>query len=203
MSLEIGSSGIVSYLSLFDSRCKQLILGAGATRSAGLKNITTKHLALAAQALSFIASLIPHVREFIRRHHPSTGVALSTVMGEFDRTRRSFLEHQQSIYDKLLDIMSGRATTHAKAMKTLNWEKEGKGGVNTYMELLVKETNTLHKVMTKHLPAGTVQMIMQPIFKAYKEQWGKAFGDVILDSEDAQQRFVPRLPLGLPLLTGT
>ena len=62
------ASSLISYLQLFNSRCTQLILGAGATRSAGLKNITTKHLALASQALAFTATLIPHIREFVRRH---------------------------------------------------------------------------------------------------------------------------------------
>lgn len=184
------ATSIISYLTLFNSRCTQLILGAGATRSAGLKNITTKHLALAAQALSFISTLIPHVREFVRRHAGS-GASVSNIMGEFDKVRRAYLEHQQSIYDKLVDIMAGRATLHAKAMKTINWETETKG-VNPYMETLTKETNTLHKVLSKHLPEATVTMIMQPVFKSYREQWGKAFGDVVLASEEGQKRYVPK-----------
>lgn len=183
------ASSMISYLTLFNSRCTQLILGAGATRSAGLKNITTKHLALAAQALSFISTIIPHVREFVRRHAGS-GASVSNIMGEFDKVRRSYLEHQQSIYDKLVDIMAGRATVHAKAMKAINWEKGGKDAVNPYMETLTKETNTLHKVLNKHLQEGTVKMIMQPVFKSYREQWGKAFGDVVLASEDGQKRYV-------------
>jgi len=189
MTQEIATS-MLSYLTLFNSRCTQLILGAGATRSAGLKNITTKHLALAAQALSFISTLIPHIREFVRRHLGS-GASVATLMGEFDKVRRAYLEHQQSIYDKLVDIMAGRATAHAKAMKTIDWEKEGKVGVNTYMETLTRETSTLHRVLSKHLPEMTVKMIMEPVFKSYKEQWGKAFGDVTLQSEAAQLRFVP------------
>ncbi|KAH6666870.1 Vps54-like protein-domain-containing protein [Halenospora varia] len=188
MTNEIAAS-ILSYLTLFNSRCTQLILGAGATRSAGLKNITTKHLALAAQALSFISSLIPHIREFVRRHAGS-GSAVSSLMGEFDKVRRAYLEHQQSIYDKLVDIMAGRATAHAKAMKLIDWEKDGKDEVNKYMETLTKETGTLHRVLSKHLPAMTVMMIMDPVFKSYKEQWGKAFGDVVLGSEAAKSRML-------------
>ena len=188
MTSEIAAS-ILSYLTLFNSRCTQLILGAGATKSAGLKNITTKHLALAAQAVSFISSLIPHVREFVRRHAGS-GSSVSRLMGEFDKVRRAYLEHQQSIYDKLVDIMAGRATAHAKSMKTIDWEKSGKSGVNAYMETLTKETSTLHRVLGKHLPEMTVRMIMEPIFKNYKEQWGKAFGDVVLTSEHGQDRYV-------------
>lgn len=188
MTSEIASS-IISYLSTFNSRCTQLILGAGATRSAaGLKNITTKHLALAAQAISFISSLIPHIREFVRRHAGS-GSNVSNLMGEFDKVRRAYLEHQQSIYDKLVDIMAGRAAAHTKAMKLIDWEAVGRDGVNTYMETLTKETRTLHRVLSNYLPAMTVQMIMEPVFKSYKEQWGKAFGDVTLGSEAAQSRY--------------
>ncbi|KAI4122831.1 MAG: hypothetical protein LQ347_006371, partial [Umbilicaria vellea] len=58
------TSSLLDHLKLFNSRSSQLILGAGATRSAGLKNITTKHLALASQALSFVIALIPYIREF-------------------------------------------------------------------------------------------------------------------------------------------
>lgn len=186
MTSEIANS-IISYLKLFNSRCTQLILGAGATKTAGLKNITTKHLALAAQALSFISSLIPHIREFVRRHAGS-GSAVSTLMGEFDKVRRDYLEHRQSIYDKLVGIMAGRAAAHVKAMKMVDWEKPGKDGPNAYIETLTKETSTLHRVLSKHLPEVTVKMIMEPVFKSYKEQWGKAFGDVMLGSESAQSR---------------
>lgn len=186
---EIATS-MLSYLTLFNSRCTQLILGAGATRSAGLKNITTKHLALAAQALSFISSLIPHIREFVRRHAGS-GSAVSALMGEFDKIRRAYLEHQQSIYDKLVDIMAGRASAHAKAMKLIDWDAVDDGAVNKYMETLTKETSTLHRVLSKHLPDLTVKTIMEPVFRSYKEQWGKEFGNVVLGSEGALTRYVP------------
>ena len=188
MTSEIAAS-ILSYLTFFNSRCTQLILGAGATKSAGLKNITTKHLALAAQAVSFISSLIPHIREFVRRHAGS-GTSVSRLMGEFDKVRRAYLEHQQSIYDKLVEIMAGRATALSKSMKTIDWEKSGKSGVNVYMETLTKDTSTLYRVLSKHLPEMTVRMIMEPIYKNYREQWGKAFGDVVLSSEDGKTRCV-------------
>jgi vacuolar protein sorting-associated protein 54 len=199
MTSDIAAS-MVSYLSLFNSRCTQLILGAGATRSAGLKNITTKHLALAAQALSFISSLVPHVREFIRRHAGS-GASVSSLMGEFDKVRRAYLEHQQSIYDKLVEIMSGRATALAKTMRTINWEKDN-NAVNGYMETLTKDTSTLYRVLSKHLPAGTVRMIMQPVFKSYKEQWGRAFGDVVLGSEEGKNRYVRSSSIWTLLISG-
>ncbi|KAK3325399.1 Vps54-like protein-domain-containing protein [Apodospora peruviana] len=167
------SSSLVAYLQLFNSRCTQLILGAGATRSAGLKHITTNHLALASQSLAFIATLIPHVREFVRRHCGS-GPNVSAVMAEFDKVRRLYQEHQNSIYDKLVEIMSGRALVAAKKMKALDWEARDPKSVHEYMETLTKETIRLHKNLTKQLPESTIRMIMLPIFKNYKDTFGAA-----------------------------
>ncbi|KAK8038079.1 garp complex component [Apiospora phragmitis] len=180
MSSDIATS-LVSYLQVFNSRCTQLILGAGATRSAGLKNITTRHLALAAQALAFISTLIPHVREFVRRL-AGTGAnvnnaSVAALMGEFDKVRRLYQEHQNNIYDKLVEIMSGRAAAHTKTMKGLDWDRparEGEASVDVFMETLVKETVTLHRVLTKHLPEATVHLIMAPVFDSYKTHLGKA-----------------------------
>lgn len=182
------ATSLLEYFKLFNSRSAQLILGAGATLSAGLKNITTKHLALANQALSFIAALMPHVREFIRRY-AANATGLVNLMTEFDKVKRLYGEHQSSILDKLVEIMSGRATTHINAMKKVQWDDESQGtGVNTYMETLVKETTTLHKVLSKHLPEGTVRMVMQPVFASYKEQWTAAFSATELQTEAGQER---------------
>lgn len=185
MTQEVTSS-LLEYLKVFNSRCQQLILGAGATKTAGLKNITTKHLALASQALSFVTSLTPYVREFVRRHSSGAG----SLMVEFDKVKRLYQEHQSGINDKLVDIMSGRATTHVNVMRKIDWDAAASNQVvSPYMETLVKETTTLHKVLSKHLPELTVQMIMYPVFGSYREQWGKAFGDVGLKTVAGKERY--------------
>jgi vacuolar protein sorting-associated protein 54 len=184
MTQEITSS-LLEYLKVFNSRCQQLILGAGATKTAGLKNITTKHLALASQALSFVTALTPYVREFVRRHSSGAG----SLMVEFDKVKRLYQEHQSGINDKLVDIMSGRATMHVNVMKKINWDaQDANQSVSPYIETLVKETITLHKVLSKHLPEMTVRMIMDPVFSSYREQWGKAFGDVDVKTAAGKER---------------
>ncbi|KAH0562558.1 hypothetical protein GP486_002755 [Trichoglossum hirsutum] len=188
MNQEVGSS-LLDYLKLFNSRSCQLILGAGATRSAGLKNITTKHLALASQALSFIIALIPYIREFVRRHCSSSTPAASGLMAEFDKVKRLYQEHQSGVHDKLVEIGSGRATTHVNAMKKVQWEQQAPD-VNPYMEALTKETSTLHRVLSKHLPEMTVSMIMDPVFKSYRDQWGSAFREVPLRTELGKKRML-------------
>ena len=188
MSAEVAAS-LLESLKLFNSRSSQLILGAGATRSAGLKNITTKHLALSSQALSFIVALIPYVREFFRRHLPSS--MAQQVMTEFDKVKRLFQEHQHGIHEKLVDIMSGRASMHVKSMKNIDWEEAAQNKavpVSPYMETLTKETATLQKVLAKHLPEPVVAGIMTPVFASYREQWTNAYKDVTIKSGAAKER---------------
>ena len=181
---------LLDYHKLFESRLKQLILGAGATRSAGLKNITTKHLAIASQALSFVVALIPYVREFVRRHATAAG----PLMSKFEEVKRLFYEHQVGINEKLVDIMSSRATTHVSAMKKVDWDSSaGAPTVNAYMETLTKETGTLQKVLAKHLPEMTVKSILDPVLSSYWEQLSKAFQDVPLKSSAGKKRYAPVL----------
>ena len=191
-------SGLLSdYLKLFNSRLSQLILGAGATRSgAGLKNITTKHLALSSQSLSFVISLIPHIREFVRRHASSPG----NLMTEFDKVKRLYQDHQLGIHDKIVDILSGRASTHVNNMKKIDWDNSSEK-VNEYMVTLIKETSTLHKVLSKNLPEITVQMIMIPIMDSYREQWGKAFREVELKTPAGKNRYARQISYGNSLLS--
>ena len=184
------TSSLLDYLKLFNSRSSQLILGAGATRSAGLKNITTKHLALASQALSFVIALIPHVREFVRRHSPPGSSTLTT---EFDKLKRLYQDHQSGIHDKLVDIMSGRAATHVAAMKKIDWDaafpSSAPQTATPYMETLVKETSTLHKVLAKHLPDPTVAAILLPVFASYRDLFGKAFAETEIATPRGKDKY--------------
>ena len=78
-------------------------------------------------------------------------------------------------------------------MKKIDWDAPSSGqGVSPYMETLVKETMTLHKVLSKHLPDVTVQTIMGPVFASYREQWGKAFAEVGLQTVAGKERYAHR-----------
>lgn len=58
---------VVDLLRTFNSRCCQLVLGAGALRVAGLKTITSANLALVARALQLVVWLLPHIRGHFQR----------------------------------------------------------------------------------------------------------------------------------------
>lgn len=166
------SVALLDYLRSFQSRACQLILGAGAKETAGLKSITTKHLALASQALNFFIALIPYIREFIRRHTSS-----SAGIADFDKMRRLYQDQQTNIHDKLVEIMSARLGIHVNAMRKIDFDNAAvvEQNVGPYMETLTKETNTFHRTLSRHLPDPTVRSIINPVFASYREQWGAAF----------------------------
>lgn len=189
------STALLDVLRTFNSRSCQLILGAGATRSAGLKNITTKHLALASQALSFVIAMVPYMRECVRRHLPAGAGQGSNlaVLAEWDKTKRLYQDHQVGIHDKLVEIMTSRSSAHIKALNALDFDNANaaeEGKVSPYMETLTKETLTLHRVLARHLGEVDVEMIMRQIFAAYREQWSKAFGEVRVESEQGRKRLL-------------
>jgi vacuolar protein sorting-associated protein 54 len=168
------ATSLISYLQIFDSRCRQLVLGAGAMRSAGLKNITTKHLALTSRALSFIATIIPYFHEFVRRHAPA-GPASTKLINEFDKVRHALQEHQDSIHQKMVEVMESRARTLSKKAQQTEWGKENAENIRSYMTDLAIDTSKLYKVVSKYLPERAAELVMSPVFTSYKDQLGKAF----------------------------
>lgn len=175
-------------LRTFNSRSSQLILGAGATRIAGLKNITTKHLALSSQALSFVIAMIPYMRESVRRHVAGK----NELLAEFDKVKRLYQDHQMGIHDKLVEIMTSRANAHVNAMKKMDFDSAGQeeAKASPYMETLTKETGTLYRVLGRHLAEPDVLGIMALISTAYGEVWGRAFEDVVVRTQMGKNRLL-------------
>ncbi|OSX65343.1 hypothetical protein POSPLADRAFT_1133849 [Postia placenta MAD-698-R-SB12] len=110
-------SRVIELLKSFNSRTCQVVLGAGAMRSAGLKNITARHLALASQSLSIVISLVPYIRETFRRH---LSQRQAVMLVEFDKLKRDYQEHQNEIHQKLIAIMGDRLSAH---IKSLQWSQ--------------------------------------------------------------------------------
>ncbi|KAF4544121.1 Vps54-like protein [Lasiodiplodia theobromae] len=159
---------LVDYLRTFQSRTCQLILGAGAKESAGLKSITTKHLALASQALNFIIALIPYLHKM----------------------RRLYQDQQTNIHDKLIEIMTQRLHIHVNAMKKLDFDAVADQQVSQHMETLTRETNTFHRTLSRHLPEPSVRSIITPVFASYREQWGKAFRETLVRTGAGKARLL-------------
>ncbi|KAJ3513870.1 hypothetical protein NLJ89_g2710 [Agrocybe chaxingu] len=183
---------VIEFLKAFNSRTCQVVLGAGAMRSAGLKNITAKHLALASQSLSIVFELIPYVRETFRRHLKQQEAGL---LVEFDKLKRDYQEHQNEIHSKLVAIMGDRLNAHIKSLKVVihavdwNVPKPG-GGVNDYMEILIKETVTLHKVLSRYLAPPVVEYVMTQVFAAINHRLSEEYNAIELPHQEAKNRLL-------------
>ncbi|KIY43546.1 Vps54-domain-containing protein [Fistulina hepatica ATCC 64428] len=180
-------SRVIEFLKAFNSRTCQVVLGAGAMRSAGLKNITAKHLALASQSLSIMISLIPYVRETFRRHLRQTQVV---ILVEFDKLKRDYQEHQHEVHQKLIAIMNDRLSFHVKTLRAINWEVPTKDPVNSYMSLLVKETTTLHKVLSKYLPGPVVEYVMTQVYAAINHRLSEEYQNIDLPHQEAKTKML-------------
>ncbi|XP_025885106.1 vacuolar protein sorting-associated protein 54, chloroplastic-like isoform X2 [Solanum lycopersicum] len=74
---------VVEILKLFNTRTCQLVLGAGAMQVSGLKSITSKHLALSSQVISFTYTIIPELKRILFLKVPETRKGLLIL--EVDR----------------------------------------------------------------------------------------------------------------------
>ncbi|KAI9350856.1 Vps54-like protein-domain-containing protein [Obelidium mucronatum] len=159
-------------LKVFNSRICQVILGAGATKSAGLKNINAGHIALTAQSLGAVIGYIPHLKAAIGHHVPAKQQGL---LVDFDRILKDYKEHQIALYDKLVTIMQERLSYHAKNLLSVNWDAPDNKDMTAdqscsiHMAGLIKETQTMHRVLMKFLPKAVLQNVMGQIFKAYNK----------------------------------
>jgi len=62
--------------------------------------------------------------------------------------------------------------------------------VNGYAELLVKESTTLHKVLSKYMATPTVNGIMLQVVEAIRQRVGPEFGQVEFRTDAAKRRSV-------------
>lgn len=85
-------------LRTFNSRSCQLVLGAGALRTAGLKTITSTSLALTSRALQLVLWMIPHVRAHFRS-------LCNDPLESLDTVERDVSHHIQQLEVKILSIM--------------------------------------------------------------------------------------------------
>lgn len=157
-------------------------------RSAGLKNITAKHLALASQSLSVVFELIPYVRETFRRH---LSQKQAVMLVEFDKLKRDYQEHQNEIHAKLVAIMGDRLTAHIKTLHTIDWNATSpEGGANTYMVALVKETVQLHKILSRYLPLPVVEFVMSQVLAATNHRLSEEYAKIELRDQHAKNRLL-------------
>lgn len=87
LQFDMGSR-VGELLRLFNSQSQQLVLGAGAMASAGLRSITARHMAVCSQGLLLLEALMPALRHRVLAGVPPANVgALSSLLDSASEAR--------------------------------------------------------------------------------------------------------------------
>ncbi|KAJ1719997.1 hypothetical protein LPJ53_005311 [Coemansia erecta] len=180
---------LVEVFKAFNSRTCQVVLGAGAMRSAGLKNISAKHLALASESLSLCMELIPYAKECLRHvMSPSQEVLLT----QLDRTVNDFSNHQGELHRKLVTIMSDRAEYHGRMLVAVKWDdlEPATQPPVPAMDALVKEVRKLHKVLKRYLPTPALRSVFSQIFAMYETKLTPQYQKIRIASAEGKRQLM-------------
>jgi vacuolar protein sorting-associated protein 54 len=88
----------------------------------------------------------------------------AVMLVDFDKLKRDYQEHQNEVHAKLVSIMADRLGVHKQTLEAIDWEKsenltsDQDVGPNTYLESLLKEVGTLHRVLGRYLSSSTLEV---------------------------------------------
>jgi len=163
----VDGSRIIELLKLLNLKIHQSVLGAQATRTAGLRNITSRHLAVTSQLLGFLSELVPHIRSLFERL--SKADSFSLYAERFNEIQKLFMNHRTEIFDKLISIMVDRLAAEKTDIQKTDWTYPlPMQKVHTYMESLVSKTLTISRILQRYLPEDEYTHILSQIFDKYK-----------------------------------
>ncbi|XVF75042.1 hypothetical protein PTKIN_Ptkin13bG0157400 [Pterospermum kingtungense] len=189
LSLEVVHR-VVEILKFFNTRTCQLVLGAGAMQVSGLKSITSKHLALASQVISFTYAIIPEIRQILFLKVPEPRKSL--LLSEFDRVAQDYKVHRDEIHTKLVQIMRERLLVHLRGLPQIveSWNRpeDSETQPSQFARSLTKEVGYLQRVLSRTLHEVDVQAIFRQVVVIFHSQISEAFSRLEISTPQAKDR---------------
>lgn len=182
---------VLEMLKFFNTRSCQLVLGAGAMQVSGLKSITSKHLALASQVVSFVHAIIPEIRRILFLKVPETRKLL--LISEIERVSQDYKVHRDEIHTKLVQIMRERLLVHLRGLPQIieTWNRaadETDVQPSQFARSLTKEVGYLQRVLSRTLHEADVQEIFKEVTIIFDIQISDAFSNVDFSSPQVKAR---------------
>ncbi|KAJ7015085.1 vacuolar protein sorting-associated protein 54 [Populus alba x Populus x berolinensis] len=181
---------VVEILKFFNTRTCQLILGAGAMQVSGLKSITSKHLALASQVISFVYAIISEIRRVLFLKVPEARKAL--LLSEIDRVAQDYKVHQEEILTKLVQIMRERVLYHLRKLPPVveSWNRpiDTDSQPSLIAKEIVKEVNYLQRILSRTLHEADIQAIFRQVVIDLHKETSEAFSRFEISSPQAKGR---------------
>ncbi|KAJ4974524.1 hypothetical protein NE237_007698 [Protea cynaroides] len=181
---------VAELLKFFNTRTCQLVLGAGAMQVSGLKSITSKHLALASQVISFTCAIIPEIRRVLFLKIPESRKAL--LLSEIDRVAKDYKVHRDEIHTKLVQIMRERLLVHLRDLRRIveSWNRPEDNDLqpSLFARSLTKEVGFLQRVLSRTLHEADVQAIFRQVVQIFHYQISEAFSQLEIITPQAKKR---------------
>jgi vacuolar protein sorting-associated protein 54 len=157
----------------------------------GLKSITSKHLALASQIISFIYSLIPDIRRVLFLKIPEARKQL--LMSELDRVTQDYKIHRDEIHTKLVQIMRERLLANLRKLPQIveswNGPEDTDLQPSQFAKSVTKEVSYLHRILSQTLLEADVQLIFRQVVQIFHSHITEAFSKLELSTPQAKNRY--------------
>ncbi|XP_050347253.1 vacuolar protein sorting-associated protein 54 [Nymphalis io] len=150
---------MLELIRMFNSRCCQLVLGAGAIQSAGLKTISTSNLALVSRSLQVILWLLPLIIKLLEKMH-SKEVSLNG----FTSLESDIAGHKKEIESKICIIVSNMLGSQLGS-----WEAKPPVPSQTFRNIS-KHLVKLHEALIDILPLEQISNIYMKVHDNFKDK---------------------------------
>ncbi|KAJ2949919.1 hypothetical protein O0L34_g11238 [Tuta absoluta] len=150
---------MLELMRLFNSRCCQLVLGAGAIQSAGLKTISTSNLALVSRSLQVILWLLPLIRKLLEKLHSK-----ELSLNGFINIESDIISHKQEIENKICIIVSNMLGS-----QLTGWDAKPPVPSQTFRNIS-KHLVKLHEALIDILPIEQIRTIYKRVHDNFKDK---------------------------------
>lgn len=170
------SRHLIDLLRTFNSKCCQLVLGAGALRVAGLTTITVANLALVSRSLRLMIWFIPRIkghfqqidnRQATNANETVTNNTVPTnnfINSGYDTIEKDFLSHIKEIDSKVLTIVT---TLVHNLLNT--WDARPPVPSQSFRNIS-RHFIKLHEALSPILPEQQIHQMYRVVHKNFKDK---------------------------------
>lgn len=114
------------------------------------------------------------------------------MLVDFDKLKQDLQDHLNEINDKLVSIMGDRLAIHCKTLQSLDWSAQPDSDTppkpSGYMEALIKETTTLHKVLSRFMPGQALEFVMMQVLSTITSRLAEEYSKMELPDNKAKSK---------------
>ncbi|CAB3397563.1 unnamed protein product [Caenorhabditis bovis] len=170
------NSRIIELLKTYNSRCCQLILGAGALQLVGLKTISVRNLALAARSLELVIRLIPMIRDEIDEVLPDEK---KNLLRYFKQVECEYKDHVAEITLKLINVID-----HYTVSCLQTWEVSGTIPSKEFQQIC-RHMTKFHNGLFGIMPKRQIQALFEKVHENFKNNLKERLEEMKITPHDS------------------